>query len=85
MNKQLQAQEPVDPWFLAEFGCWTMVVLAPILTWVNGPAVSTDQHVVRVAVFVLAATGAIGIRASKIVRRRWQRLPRPARDEDALE
>jgi hypothetical protein len=73
MNKQVQPEEPVDPWFLAEFCCWTMVVLAPILTWVNGPAVSTDQYVVRVTVFVLALTGAIGIRVGKIVRRRLQR------------
>lgn len=38
-----------------------MVVLVPILVWVNGPAVSTDQYVVRVAVFVLALAGGIGI------------------------
>jgi hypothetical protein len=77
MVNQARPEEPIDPWFLAEFCCWTMVVLAPILTWVNGPAVSTDQFVVRVTVFVLALTGAIGIRVRKIVRRilgRRQRL-----------
>ena len=52
-----------------EFMCWTMVVLAPILSWVNGPSVSTDQYVVRTAVFALALTGGIVFRLVKIVRR----------------
>ncbi|MGO8753244.1 MAG: hypothetical protein ACLQNE_45485 [Thermoguttaceae bacterium] len=63
-------ERPVDPLFLAEFFCWTMVVLAPVLTWVNGPAVSTDQFVVRTAVFALALAGGIGLRTWKIVRTR---------------
>ena len=83
MSDQVQPQESVDPWFLAEFCCWTMVVLAPILTWVNGPAVSTDQFVVRVTVFVLAITGGIGIRIAKLVRRRSQRRQSIAGDGDA--
>ncbi len=62
--------EPVDPWYLAELACWTMVVLAPILTWVNGPSVSTDQFVVRTAVFSLALSGGIGIRLAKVVAKR---------------
>ena len=52
-----------------EFCCWTMVLLAPILSWVNGPAVSTDQYVVRTAVFALALTGGILLRLAKMVRR----------------
>jgi hypothetical protein len=32
-----------------EFGCWTAIALFPFLYWVNGPAVSTDQYVVRKA------------------------------------
>jgi hypothetical protein len=63
-------EEPINPLFLAEFFCWTMVVLAPILTWVNGPSVSTDQFVVRVSVFVLALAGAIGLRVAKMIRGR---------------
>jgi len=46
-----------------EFGCWTTVALAPFLYWVNGPAVSTDQFVVRTALVTIAALGAIGLRA----------------------
>lgn len=46
----------------AEFCCWTTLVLAPFLYWVNGPAVSTDQFVVRTALVVLAGCGAVGLR-----------------------
>jgi len=42
-----------------------MVVLAPILYWVNGPAVSTDQAVVRGLVFGLALLGGLSIRVAK--------------------
>lgn len=66
-------QEPVDLSSWVEFCCWTMVVLAPFLTWVNGPAVSTDQFVMRTAVFTLALAGAIGLRVGKIFRRRRNR------------
>lgn len=65
-----EQDEPINPWFLAEFCCWTMAVLAPILTWVNRPAVSTDQVVVRTTVFVLALGGVIGLRATNIFRKR---------------
>lgn len=68
-EKETQNPEPLNTWLLAEFSCWTIVLLAPILTWVNGPAVSTDQFVVRVAVFVIALAGAFGIRVGKIIRR----------------
>ncbi len=45
-----------------EFACWTMLVLAPILYYVNGPSVSTDQAVVRTALAVLSAIGAVVLR-----------------------
>jgi hypothetical protein len=51
-----------------EFGCWTMVALAPFLYWVNGPAVSTDQFVVRTALVTLALTGCASIRLTKWLR-----------------
>jgi hypothetical protein len=47
----------------AEFCCWTALALAPFLYWVNGPAVSRDQFVVRTALVSLAAIGAVGLRA----------------------
>jgi hypothetical protein len=46
----------------AEFCCWTTLALAPLLYWVNGPAVSTDQFVTRTALIVIAAAGAIALR-----------------------
>lgn len=70
MSESPEEPAPVDPWFLAEFSCWTMVVLAPILTWINGPSVSTDQFVVRTAVFCLALAGGIGLRVAKLLGRK---------------
>ncbi len=52
--------EEVRYWF--EFGCWTTLVLAPFLYWFNGPSVSKDQFVVRTALIIFAAGGAIGLR-----------------------
>ena len=34
-------------WFWLEFSSWTILVVAPLLYWVNGPSVSLDQYVVR--------------------------------------
>jgi hypothetical protein len=58
-ERELTPQE-IRGW--AEFCCWTTLALAPFLYWVNGPAVSTDQFVVRTALVVLAAAGAVGLR-----------------------
>lgn len=70
MTNPHETEQANEMWWLAEFGCWTMVVLAPILSWVNGPAVSTDQFVVRTAVFTLALTGGVTLRIVKLIRRR---------------
>ena len=45
-----------------EFVCWVVVVLAPILRWINGPAVTDDQFVIQIALFSLALVGAVGLR-----------------------
>jgi len=50
-----------------EFGCWTTLALIPFLYWVNGPAVSQDQFVVRTALVVLAACGAVGLRTYALI------------------
>jgi len=60
--------EPLTPQeiaYWAEFACWTVVVLWPFLYWVNGPAVSTDQLVVRTALVVLSLIGAITLRLTQ--------------------
>ena len=40
-----------------EVAFWTGLVLTPVLCWVNGPAVSADQMIVRSAVVATAACG----------------------------
>lgn len=47
---------------LLEFGCWTAVLLFPVLYYVNGPAVSTDQFVVRTILVVVALGTAVSLR-----------------------
>jgi len=53
-----------------EFACWTVLALVPLLRWVNGPAVSADQLVVRTALVALAAVGAISLRITNWHRKR---------------
>ena len=68
---QESEEKPIDPKGMAEFSAWFMVVLAPILTWVNGPPVSTDQAVVRTIVFTLALSVGIVLTTMRLVR--WWR------------
>ena len=52
-----------------ELGCWTTVVLSPLLYWANGPAVSTDQLVVRSGLVGLALGGGLALRLVACLRR----------------
>jgi hypothetical protein len=52
-------------WF--EFGCWTTLALCPVLYYVNGPAVSHDQFIVRTGLVVMALAGAVPL----LLRRWW--------------
>ncbi len=45
-----------------EFCCWVVVLLAPLLRWINGPAVTDDQTFIQTALFSLAFLGAISLR-----------------------
>ena len=38
---------------------WISLLLAPVLYWIQGPAVSSDQFVVRVLIVCLAAFGVL--------------------------
>lgn len=68
-----------EAWWLAELFCWTIVVLAPVLRWIHGPAVSTDQLVVRIALVSLALVGAVTLRTVAIVRAmKRRRCPPPS-------
>jgi hypothetical protein len=46
----------------AEIGCWIALGISPILYFINGPAVSTDQYIVRMVLVILAACGGVGLR-----------------------
>lgn len=45
-----------------EFVCWVVVALAPLLRWVNGPAVTDDQFVVQMTLFGIALLGGLSLR-----------------------
>ncbi len=45
-----------------EFVCWVVVGLSPLLRLVNGPAVTDDQFVIQVSLFLTALAGGIGLR-----------------------
>jgi hypothetical protein len=53
-----------------EFGCWSALVMAPLIYWLQGPSVSTDQFVVRTALVILAAVGGVGLRIRVLLQRR---------------
>jgi hypothetical protein len=61
-DRQGQELTPADLRRWTEFGCWATLALSPFLYWVNGPAVSPDQFIVRTGLVVLAAGGAIALR-----------------------
>jgi hypothetical protein len=52
-----------------EFVCWVVVVLAPLLRLINGPAVTSDQLIIQLALFSIALTSAIGLRLYQLRKR----------------
>lgn len=53
-----------------EFACWTVVLLAPFLRLVNGPAVTDDQWWIQAFLFTSALTGAVCLRIYQSIKRR---------------
>lgn len=53
-----------------EFCCWTVVVLAPCLRLVNGPAVTNDQWWIQLAVFSSALLGGLFLRSFLVLNNR---------------
>lgn len=51
---------------LVELACWTATALLPFLAWINGPAVSPDQAVIRWIVAIATVATAIAIRVRKL-------------------
>ncbi len=52
---------------VVEFVCWVVVFLAPLLRWVNGPAVTDDQFVVQISIVSGALAGASGLRLHRLL------------------
>lgn len=69
VNTRTHEEEDILGW--AEFACWTALALMPFLQWVNGPAVSTDQAVVRTALLLVALGGGVVLRTVN-----WRRRTR---------
>lgn len=46
----------------AEFCCWIVVALAPMLRWINGAAVTDDQFYIQVGLVTVALAGAVALR-----------------------
>ena len=54
----------------AEFCAWAALVMTPIIWWLQGESVSTDQFVVRCSLVVISACVGVGLRARAMCRRR---------------
>ncbi len=65
-----------------EFGCWVALGLTPILYYINGPAVSTDQLVMRWIVVCGSLIGAFGLAGSR-VRSKYRRRIIAVRSDSA--
>ena len=65
-----RAVSPVVLRYWLEFACWTTLALAPFLHWINGPAVSEDQFVFRIALVSIAAFCAVTLRGYHLLRQR---------------
>src|SRR4029434_1140536 len=54
----------------AEFCAWSALVMTPVIWWLQGPLVSTDQFVVRTSLVVISALVGIGLRVRAVIVRR---------------
>jgi len=50
-----------------EFICWTVVMLAPLLRLVNGPAVTDDQWWIQICLFSSALAGGLSLRLYQVL------------------
>jgi hypothetical protein len=50
----------------AEFVCWILIFLVPIMQWVNGSAVTSDQAAIRFIVLCAVVINLIGMRLIRI-------------------
>ena len=59
--------DPTEMRIWIEFGAWCAFVMAPIIWWLQGPSVSTDQFVVRTSLVVISFVVGVGMRIWAIV------------------
>ena len=59
--------DPIEMRIWIEFSAWCALVMTPIIWWLQGPSVSTDQFVVRTGLVILSAAVGIGMRIWAIV------------------
>lgn len=62
------SSEEVRGWI--EFSAWSALVMTPIIWWLQGPSVSTDQFVMRTALVVISFSVATGMRIFAILQSR---------------
>ena len=59
--------DPAQVRVWAEFCAWCAFVMTPIIWWLQGPSVSTDQAVVRTGLLVLSLVVGLSLRIWAIV------------------
>ena len=73
MDEQKPAEEELsldEMLYWGEFCAWSALVMTPIIWWLQGPSVSTDQFVVRCSLVVISALAGVGLRVRAVVVRR---------------
>ena len=67
---QADTMSAAETLYWAEFFAWTMLVMTPIIWWLQGPSVSTDQFLVRTSLLLISGMAAIALRIFALWRRR---------------
>ena len=86
MNEQKIDEEEIDVAemvYWIEFGAWSAVVMTPMIWWLQGPSVSTDQFVMRTGLVVVSAVTAISLRIWNLIGSPARNLPIPALESHA--
>jgi hypothetical protein len=69
-NDESDTLDVAEILYWAEFCAWSALVMTPIIWWLQGASVSTDQFVVRTGLVVISAGTAVGLRGWKFVQSR---------------
>ena len=70
-NEEADTLDAAEIRYWAEFCAWSALVMTPIIWWLQGASVSTDQFVVRTGLVVISASVAVGLRGWKLVQK-WR-------------